>query len=126
MFITTKERVGTCYLEFQFCKSEKAIKRNKLDINIIKHWQEDSLLISDKNFHIFYKLYGKIFNCALLPNNEKGFDSYGINYYDKKSSENIIFELKDIIDKEYLNLIIWLKEAIKKYNSKLFLNNFDY
>lgn len=74
------------------------------------------MLLSYENFYTFYKLYEKIFNRALLANNKKGFDFYGINYYDKKSSENILFELKDIIDKKYLKLIGWLEEAIKKYN----------
>lgn len=116
MFITNKERIGTCYLEFHFCKNENPIKFNKVDIDIIENWEEDSLLISDEDFNDFYKLYGNIFNCALFPNGEKGFFPYGINYYDKITSENILFELKRVIDKKYLNLIEWLENSIKEYN----------
>lgn len=116
MFITNKERIGTCYLEFQFCKNENPIKFNKVDIDIIENWEEDSLLISDEDFNDFYKLYGNIFNCALFPNGEKVFFPYGINYYDKITSENILFELKSVIDKKYLNLIEWLENSIKEYN----------
>ena len=36
-------------------------------------------------FNEFYKLYGKIFECALFPNGEIGFFPYGINYYDKNN-----------------------------------------
>ena len=63
MFITNKERIGTCYLKFQFCKNDKPIKIVKVDIDIIDNWKEDSLLVSDDDFNEFYKLYGKIFEC---------------------------------------------------------------
>ena len=116
MFITDKERNGTCYFEFQFCKNDNPIKLNKVNVDIVDNWHEDSLLISDEDFNEFYKLYGKFFECALFPNGERGFFAYGINYYDKNTSEKILFELKKIIDKKYLNLIEWLDIAIKNYN----------
>lgn len=116
MFITTKERVGTCYLEFQFCKIEKTVKLNKVDVNIIENWKEDSLLITDEDFEDFYKLYGNILNCALFPNGKKGFFPYGVNYYDKESAEKILSKLKNQIEERYIILISWLEEVIKKYN----------
>lgn len=116
MFITNKERIGTCYLEFQFCKNDNPIKLDKVNIDIIDNWEDDSLVISDEDFNEFYKFYGKHFECALFPNGKKGFFPYGINYYDKKTTEKILFELKSIIDKKYLNLIEWLEISIKKYN----------
>ena len=45
MFITNKKRIGTCYLEFQFCKNDKPIKLGKVDVDIIDNWKEDSLLV---------------------------------------------------------------------------------
>ena len=116
MFITNKERIGTCYLEFQFCKNDKPIKLGKVDVDIIDNWKEDSLLVSDDDFNEFYKLYGKIFECALFPNGEIGFFPYGINYYDKNATEKILFELRKIVDDKYLNLIFWLENATNKYN----------
>ena len=116
MFITSKERNGTCYLEFQFCKNDKPIKFGKVNVDLIVSWKEDSLLISDDDFNDFYKLYGKIFDCALFPNGENGFCSYGINYYDKNNSKKILFELKKCIDKKHLNLLEWLEIAVKNYN----------
>lgn len=116
MFISTKERVGTCYLEFQFCKNDNPIKLNKVDIDDIENWQEDSLIISDEDFNIFYKDYGEIFECALFPNGKKGFWAYGINYYDKKTTEEILKKLKKKISNKYSNLISWLENATSKYN----------
>ena len=116
MFITNKESMGTCYLEFQFCKNSNPVKSNKVNINIIENWQEDSLLISDKDFNEFYKLYGKIFECAIFPNGKTGFYTYGINYYDKNTTEIILVELRKNINIKYLNLIEWLEIAVKQYN----------
>lgn len=58
MFIKENERIGGCYLEFQFCKSDVPIKNNSVDIDVIEQWQSDSLLISDEDFGDFYKSYG--------------------------------------------------------------------
>ena len=116
MFILNKERIGTCYFEFQFCKNKKPIIFNKIRTNIIDFWQEDSLFISDSDFKEFYELYGEIFECALLPNGKKGFFGYGINYYDKNTTEKILFELRKKTDDKCLNLIVWLENATHKYN----------
>ena len=116
MFITTEERKGTCYLEFQYCKIDNPIKEDKVDVDDIENREKDSLLIHDEDFNVFYKLYGKIFECALFPNGEKGFFAYGINYYDKTTAEEILIELKKIISDKYYNLISWLEDAVNKYN----------
>lgn len=115
MFITSEKRIGTCYFEFCFCKNENPINLNKR-FNKIDNWQNDSLLISDEDINEFYRLYGKIFECALFPNGKKGFFAYGINYYDKNTSEKVLYELKQNIDKKYLNLVDWLEIAVEKYN----------
>ena len=82
MFITNKERIGTCYLEFQFCKNDKPIKIVKVDIDIIDNWKEDSLLVSDDDFNEFYKLYGKFLNLVewleIATKNYNGFYILGI------------------------------------------------
>ena len=97
MFIKTEERKGTCYLEFQYCKIENPIKADKVDIDNIENWKIDSLLIHDEDFNVFYKSYGKIFECALFPNGEKGFFPYGINYYDKATTEKSRRHLKKLM-----------------------------
>ena len=35
MFITNKKRIGTCYLEFQFCKNDKPITLGSPHADII-------------------------------------------------------------------------------------------
>ena len=62
MFITNKERIGTCYLEFQFCKNDKPIKIVKVDIDIIDNWKEDSLLVSDDDLMNFINCMEKFLN----------------------------------------------------------------
>ena len=39
MLKTKKKRIGTCYLEFQFCKNDKPIKLGKVDVDIIDNWK---------------------------------------------------------------------------------------
>ena len=82
MFISGKDRKGGCYFEFQFCKIDNPVKDNKVICDGVEHWKEDSLLIYDEDFDVFYKKYGCIFECALFPNGERGFFYCGINYYD--------------------------------------------
>ncbi len=114
MFITESERNGSCYFEFQFCKADRPLKDNCVDINAIDYWKNDSLLISDKNFDSFYGLYKDVFDCALLPNGKKGFDYFGVNYYNNETAEKMLQELEHI--NEYKPLILWLKVVMKKYN----------
>lgn len=116
MFISSKDRKGSCYLEFQFCKIDNPIKDNKVICDVVEHWKEDSLLIYDEDFDMFYEKYGYIFECAIFPNGEKGFDYCGINYYDKETTKEIINKLEKIIDKEYEELIEWLRITVEKYN----------
>lgn len=118
MFITCEEKDGTCYLEFQFCKINKPLKKkNRVAGNHIEYWKKDSLLITDDDFFdYFYKSYESIFNCALSPDGEEGFDPYDINYYDKKTTKKILSELENSIDEKYKILIPWLKDALYMYN----------
>lgn len=115
MFITENERTGTCYFEFQYYKNNRS-KSSKININRIKHWEKDSLLISNEDFDDFYELYENIFNCALLTNGNTGFDCFGPNYYDNETAEKLLQELKEVIDNKYNNLIIWLEKATNEYN----------
>ncbi|MDE5740847.1 MAG: hypothetical protein K2H90_00190 [Oscillospiraceae bacterium] len=119
IFLTEDERRSThstCYFEFQFCESDIPLKNGCVRDNIIKSWKEDSLCISDDDFDGFYKLYGSLFDCAVFPNGERGFDYCGINYYGKDETENILAKLsaKNIDRKKYAGLIPWLKIAAER------------
>ena len=116
MFISESNRKGGAYFEFQFCKIENPVKDNKVICELVEHWKEDSLLIYDEDFDVFYKKYGHIFECAIFPNGEKGFFYCGINYYDINTTKEIIKKLENSIDKEYEKLIDWLKKSVENYN----------
>ncbi|MDE6470638.1 MAG: hypothetical protein K2L19_06415 [Eubacterium sp.] len=116
MFIEAKKRVGSCYLEFQYCKTDNPIKNNKVNIDIIEHWKYDSLLIKDDEFNDFYKVHSNIFCCALLANGKIGFDFYGPNYYDNVIAEKLLKRLSEVIDDKHNNLILWLEKAVEKCN----------
>ena len=62
MFITNKERIGTCYFEFQFCKNDKPIKSGKVDVDIIDNWKWDSLLVLDDDLMNFINCMEKFLN----------------------------------------------------------------
>ena len=62
MFITNKERIGTCYFEFQFCKNDKTIKLGKVDVDIIDNWKWDSLLVLDDDLMNFINCMEKFLN----------------------------------------------------------------
>lgn len=116
MFITEKERDGSCYYEFQFCQADNPVIKNKLNTDIIENWRSDSLLISDDDFENFYQSYSDNFNCAVLANGEIGFDFYAANYYDKKTAQMILNQIENRIDEKYYNLVSWLQKAVKESN----------
>lgn len=113
-FIYNNEREGSCYLEFQFCETDKPMKNGKVRCDNIKHWSDDSLYMDWDDFNWFYKLYGNVFGCAVFPNGERGCDSCGVNYYSKEETEKIIEKLSKHIDGEYSALLPWLKAAEKR------------
>lgn len=116
MFVTDRERKGTGYYEFQFCKNKNPLKLGKINNSKTKYWVEDSISIADDEFDDFYKEYGKIFECAILSNGKKGFDNYGINYYDISTTKDILAKLRNKNDKNILILIDFLEKAINDYN----------
>lgn len=111
MFISVSETEGSCYLEFAFCRSCRPAPGGKMDMSIIYHWSDDSLVISWEDFGDFYEEYGDIFGCALLPNGETGFDCYCPNYYDREKTFGILSALRGKIDEKYFPLIPWLERA---------------
>lgn len=117
MFIRVSERKGSCYLEFAYCRTNRPASGGKIDLDIITHWNGDSLLIAhDDNFGVFYTLYGDIFSCALLPNGKTGFDCYCPNYYDREKTSCILGELRDRISEKYQPIIPWLERAEQEFN----------
>lgn len=113
-FIRNDNRDGTCYLEFQFCDTDKPLKDGRGRCEIIKHWSSDSLYMDWDDFGEFYELYGELFSCAVFPNGEHGCDSCGVNYYGKEETEKIAMELSQRINEDYSALLPWLQAAEKR------------
>ena len=95
------ERDGTCYLEFQFCDTDKPLENGKVRCDIVKHWSDNSLYMDWDDFGGFYELYAALFAC-------------GVNYYGKDETEKIIEGLSDRPNEEYAALLPWLKDAAER------------
>ena len=108
------ERDGTCYLEFQFCDTDKPLENGKVRCDIVKHWSDNSLYMDWDDFGGFYELYGDLFGCAVFPNGERGCDSCGVNYYGKEETAKIVEGLSARPNGEYAALLPWLKTAEKR------------
>lgn len=114
-FISNGERNGTCYLEFQFCETDKPLNDGKAICNT-EFWRDDSLFMHGDDFGEFYELYGDLFGCAVFPNGERGCDSCGVNYYGKEETAKIVEGLSARPNEEYAALLLWLKEAEQRGN----------
>ncbi len=112
--IYNDERNGTCYLEFQFCDTNKPLKDGRVRCNALKHWSDDSLFMDWDNFGEFYRLYGDLFGCGIFPDGERGCDSCGVNYYGKEETEKIVRKLSLKITSDYAALLPWLKIAAER------------
>ena len=114
--IYNDERNGTCYLEFQFCDTNKPLKDGRVRCDALKHWSDDSLFMDWDNFGEFYRLYGDLFGCGIFPDGERGCDSCGVNYYGKEETEKIVRKLSLKITSDYAALLPWLKIAAERGN----------
>ncbi len=112
--INNDERNGTCYLEFQFCDTNKPLKDGRVRCDVLKHWSDDSLFMDWDNFGEFYRLYGDLFGCGIFPDGERGCDSCGVNYYGKEETEKIVRKLSLKITSDYAALLPWLKIAAER------------
>lgn len=113
-FIQNHERDGTCYLEFQFCGTDKPLKNGRVVLKHIRHWSDNSLYIDRDDFGEFYRLYADVLDCAVLPNGERGCDDCGVNYYSAEDTEKFLAEISRVTDERYSALAPWLKAAAER------------
>lgn len=108
---------GSGFLEIQFCKMKSRTEINELvEVDNVKHWQNDSLYIYLDDIENFIKEYKAIFNNGIYANLKTGIvDVYGINYYKLELIEIIITKILDKKPMDYEILIKWLNRA-KSYN----------
>ena len=118
IFRNQKERRdfgGSAFIEIQYCKlADKTSTKAIVDVRNIRHWQDDSLCISDET--CFYQEYGYIFDCGIYHNLKTGpVDLYGINYYPASLTDTIIDRIRESKPVDYTVLVDWLERA-KDYN----------
>lgn len=106
MFIDNEERNGTGYFEFQFCKNSFVET-----FSTRKYWKSDSIYIYEddfeKNADFFHNIFKKL---------NYDFDFFGINYFDKKTSKELLEIINEIKNSDLDKLKSFLKVAIEKYN----------
>lgn len=110
LFVSIEEKLNSsAYIEFQFCKEEP------LENLTAEHsyWAQDSLLVHSENEERFMQGYGEALR---LPTRPAEFDFYGVNYYDKEKTREIINALCAQQPEEYQTLCAWLKRAEEEFN----------
>lgn len=117
MFIPCSERKGTSYYEFHFAK--KPFTCDTME-DFDDFWAEDSILVSADNDDFLDNYYEFLQN-PLSPDGSETFCEYGINYYNKSKTENIIKNITLEKPPEYEILLNWLTKASEEYCGFLFL-----
>ena len=120
LFEAAAERVGSAYFEFQYCKKSLPVKK------LVKAggygcWEEDSILVHIDNDVIFFKNYRKYLEPTNAPNGTNEFCYYGVNYYTKEQTAQIVERIKEDKPPEYEVLIKWLERAVTDYNGFYFM-----
>lgn len=107
-----REYNGSGFIELQFCRLPATTPLKKIvAVSSIAFWKDDSLYVADEDE--FYRAYFQIFSDGVYSNLKRGaVDVYGINYYDRSATEEIISRLSDQKPPDHERLAQWLRKAI--------------
>lgn len=119
MFISCKDRNGSAYYEFQYCKKDMILK--KLLDKGYGFWAEDSLLVHTDDDEEFFKNYLKYLCFTNAPDGTNEFCEYGVNYYTREQTRAISEKIKEDRPKDFEILADWLYKAVTDYNGFFFL-----
>ncbi len=121
MFLTCekKRKWSSAYFEFQYCKREGSIP--SLVKREFDFWQKDSLLVDLDDDTVFFEAYLTYLMPTNAPNDTDEFSPYGVNYYTKEQTANILERIKKDKPKDSEILIPWLEKAVNEYNGFYFL-----
>lgn len=116
MFKSQEERRnfgGSAFIEIQHCKLPESTKLEKIiSVNVIPHWENDSLYVSGDDMNLFYEQYKNIITGGVYNNGKNGvMDLYGINFYSREKADLIIKGIEDEKPQEYEILLRWLKSG---------------
>ena len=102
---------GSDFIEIQYCRlPEGTSLREIVSIDAIKHWKDDSLYISGDDMDLFYQSYGDIITGGVYNNGDRGpMDLFGINFYSREQTNEIIERLAEEKPPGYQILCRWLQ-----------------
>lgn len=107
------------YFEFQYCKKKGSIAslvRRDFDF-----WQKDSLFVDLDDDTVFFEAYLTYLVPTHAPNGTDEFSPYGVNYYTKAQTADILERIRKDQPKDSEILIPWLAKAAEEYNGFYFL-----
>ena len=102
---------GSDFVEIQYCRFPKGTSlREVVSIDAIKLWKDDSLYIFGDDLDLFYQNYGDIITGGVYNNGERGpMDLYGINFYSREQTSEIMERLAEEKPPEHQILCRWLQ-----------------
>lgn len=111
-----REFSGSDFIELQYCRLPHGSDTAKIvATDAIENWKNDSLYIYGDDMDVFCANYEEIITGGLYNNMSHGpIDPYGINFYSREQSGQIVQLLCTRKPLEYETLLTWLEEG-KKY-----------
>ena len=109
--VERREFGGSDFIEIQYCRfPEGTSLREIVSVDAIKHWKDDSLYISGDDMDLFYQSYGDIITGGVYNNGDRGpMDLFGINFYSRDQTNEIIEQLAEEKPPGYQILYRWLQ-----------------
>ena len=101
---------GSCFIEIAYCNMPlNTDVKEIMKLENIEFRSNNSIYIYDENK--FYDEYSKILNKGFYNNLKQGtVDIYGVNYYTKLETENILNKLKENKPEDYETFLNWLEK----------------
>lgn len=118
LFLPCRARRGTAYFEFQFCKTEGSVKAI---LNSHQFWLPDSLIVYIDDQERLMEAYLPFLEHPESPDGSSTFCYFGINYYTKERTAQMLEQIKADKPVDCDILIPWLEKAATKYNGFYFL-----
>ncbi len=106
---------GSDFIELQYCRlPPRTGIKEIVSVDVIRHWENDSLYIYGDDMDMFYSAYGTIIAGGIYNNMERGpVDLCGINFYSQEQILQIIARIEAEMPPEHQTLLDWLKAGGK-------------
>ena len=114
LFLPCRVRWGTAWFEFQYCKTEASLK--KILDHPQQHWMSDSLIVYLDDQERLLDAYLPYLEHPESPDGSGTFCYYGINYYTKERTAQMLEQIRADRPEDCDILIPWLEKAASKYN----------